>query len=49
VSNRNVVMVCIAALAVMSGVTAYSPTLYKIFCQVTGYGGTTQRVAAPLY
>lgn len=36
-------MSCLAALAVMGGVTAYSPTLYKMFCQVTGYGGTTQR------
>jgi cytochrome c oxidase assembly protein subunit 11 len=42
-SDRKVVMGCFAALAVMGGVTAYSPTLYKMFCQVTGYGGTTQR------
>lgn len=41
--NRKVVMGCLAALAVMGGVTAYSPTLYRLFCQVTGYGGTTQR------
>ncbi len=38
---------CLAALAVMGSVTAASPTLYKIFCQVTGYGGTTQRATAP--
>jgi cytochrome c oxidase assembly protein subunit 11 len=31
----------------MGSVTAASPTLYKIFCQVTGYGGTTQRAVAP--
>jgi cytochrome c oxidase assembly protein subunit 11 len=43
-ANRTVVFACLASLAVMGGVTAYSPTLYKIFCQVTGYGGTTQRV-----
>jgi cytochrome c oxidase assembly protein subunit 11 len=43
-ANRVVVIACLSALAVMAGVTAYSPTLYKIFCQVTGYGGTTQRV-----
>ena len=42
-SNRKVVIGCLAALAVMGGVTAYSPTLYRLFCQVTGYGGTTQR------
>ena len=43
-NNRKVVLACLAALAVMGSVTAASPTLYKIFCQVTGYGGTTQRV-----
>jgi cytochrome c oxidase assembly protein subunit 11 len=45
--NRRVVMLCLAGLAVMGSVTAVSPTLYKIFCQVTGYGGTTQRALAP--
>ena len=45
-SNRVVVLSCLAGLAVMGAVTAASPTLYKIFCQVTGYGGTTQRVIA---
>jgi cytochrome c oxidase assembly protein subunit 11 len=46
-NNRKVVLGCLAALGVMGSVTAASPTLYKIFCQVTGYGGTTQRAAAP--
>lgn len=41
--NRRVVAGCLAALAVMGGVTAASPTLYRIFCATTGYGGTTQR------
>ena len=27
----------------MGGITAYSPTLYRMFCSLTGYGGTTQR------
>lgn len=45
-SNRRVVLGCLGALGVMAGITAYSPTLYKLFCQVTGYGGTTQRAAA---
>jgi cytochrome c oxidase assembly protein subunit 11 len=48
-ANRTVVFACLASLAVMGGVTAYSPTLYKIFCQVTGYGGTTQRVVEKSY
>lgn len=43
-NNRRVVAICLAALAVMGSITAYSPTLYRMFCSVTGYGGTTQRV-----
>ncbi len=34
-----------AVLAVMIGITSYSVTLYRLFCQATGAGGTTQRVA----
>ncbi len=33
------------ALTVMGTLTAYSVTLYRLFCQVTGAQGTTQRVA----
>jgi cytochrome c oxidase assembly protein subunit 11 len=48
VSNRIAVLICLAALGMMTGITAYSPTLYTLFCKVTGYGGTTQRaIAAP--
>lgn len=42
-NNRRVVAICLAALAVMGSITAYSPTLYRMFCSVTGYGGTTGR------
>jgi cytochrome c oxidase assembly protein subunit 11 len=42
-NNRRVVVICLAALAVMGSITAYSPTLYRMFCSVTGYGGTTGR------
>ena len=42
--NRRVVIGCLAALAVMGSITAASPTLYRMFCKATGYGGTTQRV-----
>lgn len=45
--NTHVVAWCLAGLSVMGALTAASPTLYAIFCQVTGYGGTTQRVASP--
>jgi cytochrome c oxidase assembly protein Cox11 len=30
----------------MTGAVSYSVTLYRLFCSVTGAGGTTQRVAA---
>jgi cytochrome c oxidase assembly protein Cox11 len=39
------VLAFVAVLAVMTGITSYSVTLYRLFCQVTGSGGTTQRVA----
>jgi cytochrome c oxidase assembly protein subunit 11 len=42
-NNRRVVAICLGALAVMGSITAYSPTLYRMFCSVTGYGGTTGR------
>ncbi|HVX35571.1 MAG TPA: cytochrome c oxidase assembly protein [Hyphomicrobium sp.] len=42
-NNRRVVFACLVALSVMGGITAYSPTLYRMFCSLTGYGGTTQR------
>jgi cytochrome c oxidase assembly protein subunit 11 len=41
--NLNVLLPCIVVLAVMSGLVAYSPELYRAFCGATGYGGTTQR------
>jgi cytochrome c oxidase assembly protein Cox11 len=42
---RVTVLAFAAVLAVMIGITSYSVTLYRLFCQVTGAGGTTQRVA----
>ena len=30
----------------MAAITAVSPKLYSMFCQATGYGGTTQRAEA---
>jgi cytochrome c oxidase assembly protein subunit 11 len=32
----------LGVLAVMFGLTAYSETLYRMFCEATGYGGTTR-------
>ncbi len=42
--NAKVIVPCIAVLGMMCGTVAYSPTLYRMFCAATGYGGTTQRV-----
>jgi cytochrome c oxidase assembly protein subunit 11 len=42
--NSAVVAACIGAIGVMTGLVAYSPTIYRLFCAATGYGGTTQRV-----
>lgn len=33
-------------LVIMTGLVVYSPTLYQIFCNVTGYGGTIRRAVA---
>jgi cytochrome c oxidase assembly protein subunit 11 len=42
-TNRGVVLVCLVALFAMGGMTWAAVPLYKLFCQVTGYGGTTMR------
>jgi cytochrome c oxidase assembly protein subunit 11 len=33
-------------MAVMIGLVAYAPTLYRMFCAFTGYGGTVRRAVA---
>ena len=35
-----------AIMAAMVGLVAYSPTLYRLFCEATGFGGATQRADA---
>jgi cytochrome c oxidase assembly protein subunit 11 len=42
-SNANIVAVCLGLVVGMAGMAYASVPLYRIFCQVTGYGGTTQR------
>jgi len=37
------VAAAVAAIGVMTGLVCYSPTLYRLFCSVTGYGGTVQQ------
>ena len=41
--NLKVVLPCIVFISMMIGLVAYSPTLYRLFCAATGFGGTTQR------
>lgn len=41
--KRRTVLAAGGAIAAMLTLTAYSPTLYRLFCEVTGYNGTTQR------
>lgn len=43
-SNRVVAAACVAFFVGMIGMSYAAVPLYEIFCQVTGYGGTTQRV-----
>jgi cytochrome c oxidase assembly protein subunit 11 len=41
--NHRVVAALFLVIGSMAGLTAYSLTLYRLFCSVTGYGGMTQR------
>lgn len=43
-ANMRIVIACSAFVASMVGVSFAAVPLYQLFCQVTGYGGTTQRV-----
>jgi cytochrome c oxidase assembly protein subunit 11 len=42
--NRRVVALCVVFVGTMLGAAYASVPLYDLFCKVTGYGGTTQRV-----
>lgn len=43
-SNRRVAVACLGFFAGMVGMAYAAVPLYDLFCRVTGYGGTTQRV-----
>jgi cytochrome c oxidase assembly protein subunit 11 len=43
-TNRLVAATCVAFFAGMVGMAYAAVPLYEMFCRVTGYGGTTQRV-----
>lgn len=42
-SNLRVVFICLGVVFGMLGLAYAAVPLYQIFCQVTGFGGTTQR------
>jgi cytochrome c oxidase assembly protein subunit 11 len=44
--HRTVAVLCAGLAAAMIGLAYASVPLYRLFCQVTGYAGTTQRVTA---
>ncbi|MGA8757014.1 MAG: cytochrome c oxidase assembly protein [Stellaceae bacterium] len=44
--QRTTVLILLAVLAGMTGLTLASPPLYRAFCGATGLGGTTQRAQA---
>jgi cytochrome c oxidase assembly protein subunit 11 len=45
--NMRVLLGCLATVAGMLALTYASVPLYRLFCQVTGYGGTTQVAEGP--
>jgi len=47
-SNTRLAMACAALVVAMVGLAYASVPLYELFCQVTGYGGTTNQKAADL-
>jgi cytochrome c oxidase assembly protein subunit 11 len=46
-SNRRVAALAAGLAAAMLGLAFASVPLYRLFCQATGFGGTTQRAEAP--
>lgn len=47
IKNLRVLALAGALIAFMTGLVVYSPTLYRMFCDLTGFGGTVQRAAPP--
>lgn len=44
VSNRSILVLCLVFFCAMIGMAYAAVPLYTLFCRVTGYNGTTQRV-----
>ena len=47
IRNLRVLLLAVAMVGVMSGLVVYAPTFYRMFCALTGFGGTLQQVALP--
>ncbi|HYD44321.1 MAG TPA: cytochrome c oxidase assembly protein [Phenylobacterium sp.] len=45
--NRKVALICAGVFAGMVGLAYASVPLYRAFCQITGFDGTTMRASAP--
>jgi cytochrome c oxidase assembly protein subunit 11 len=45
--NRRIAVAVLGGVMTMVGAAYAAVPLYELFCQVTGYGGTTQRADAP--
>ncbi len=45
--NKRVAFMAASVVVAMLGLSYASVPLYRLFCQVTGFGGTTQRAEAP--
>ena len=45
--DTRVASLCVGGVALMAGLSYAAVPLYKLYCQVTGSGGTTQRVEKP--
>jgi len=43
-NNTRIAVLCLSLVAGMAGLAYASVPLYQLFCQVTGYGGTTRAV-----
>ena len=41
--NGKTLLILLLIVAAMTALVAVSPTLYRVFCQATGFDGTTQR------
>jgi cytochrome c oxidase assembly protein subunit 11 len=46
-SSHMTALICVAVIAGMVGLSFAAVPLYALFCQVTGFGGTTQRADGP--